>query len=328
MPKVSVVITTYNRARFIAEAIKSVLTQSFRDFEIIVVDDGSKDNTADIVREFPVSYYYQENQGIVGAYNRGIELAKGEYIDFLDSDDSFLPDALAKGVEVLNAHPEVGFSYGRAYLVDEDGRIFGLKKNGRQSGVRQGSQEIGDLIYGNYITSSTVMLRSSCLNEIGTFDPRFKSGSEDFELWTRLARKFAVGYIAEPLVKFRVHFNSISVSRQVKEIERSHHLILDSIFNDPVVGPGLRACHSKAYFFLDLRLAEHATDHGDMKTARNYLFKAFSGNTGQFFKGSGLTWLVKFFKALLPQKVFVMMRSCKNFIMRQIIKPEKTSQSL
>ena len=175
MPKVSVIIPTYNQAKFIAEAIQSVLNQTFRDFEVIVIDDGSADNTPEIVSAFPVIYSRQEHQRPPAARNRGIKISCGEYISFLDSDDVLLENALEKGVEALNKHPKAGISYGQAYLMDERGCILGLRKAGyERSCVREGIEEIRDfLVSGNHIQPSTVMARRSCLEEVGPFDSAF-----------------------------------------------------------------------------------------------------------------------------------------------------------
>ena len=132
MPKVSVVMPAYNYGRFLGEAIQSVLDQTFQDFELIVVDDGSTDNTKEVIGSFTdrrIKYIYQQNRGVSTALNVGISASRGEYIALLDADDIWLPHNLEKGVEVLDEHAEVGFSYGQAYLMDIEGRIYGLRES-------------------------------------------------------------------------------------------------------------------------------------------------------------------------------------------------------
>src|SRR5690349_3602213 len=109
MPKVSVIIPTYNRAQFIARAVDSVLEQTYKDFEIIVIDDGSSDNTQEILKAYEgkIRYVYQQNKGISAARNRGIQEAKGEYIAFLDSDDVWKPEKLSVQVAILDVNPHV-----------------------------------------------------------------------------------------------------------------------------------------------------------------------------------------------------------------------------
>jgi glycosyltransferase involved in cell wall biosynthesis len=313
MPKISVVIPTYNRARFIAESIGSVLAQSFRDFEVIIIDDGSTDNTPEIVSAFPVRYFRQENQGPAGAVNKGIELSKGEYIAMPGSDDILLQNALEKGVEVLDKHPEAAFSYGQAYLMDEKGRIFGVEKGGsKHSCVREGKEEIRKfLISGNHIITSTVMVRRSSLEEVGLFDATFRSGSEDTDLWVRLAKRYAVAYIAEPLGKYRVHPQAMSAGRRVEEIERSNRRILEGIFNDAKVGPIFlpqRACIYSRFY---LRLAGYAYGSGEMKTARSYLYKAPTAHLKGFLKGLWVPWIFRLAKTWIPLPLLAFARNLR-----------------
>jgi glycosyltransferase involved in cell wall biosynthesis len=313
MAKVSVVIPTYNRAQFLPETIRSVLSQSFRDFEIIVVDDGSTDKTREIVSAFPVKYIWQENQGAPAAYNKGITLAKGEYIAFLDSDDLLLKDALGKGIELLDRHPETGFSYGQFYLIDKKGTIHGLIKGPwKYSCVKTGKEEIGELILGNYISPHTIV-RYRCLEEVGLFDPAFKHGSVDFELWVRLLRRYAVAYIAEPVMKYRVHSDTITSHRSLEEIERSRGAILEAIFNDTELSLVLSPQRPNAYFHLYFNLARDAYSCRRMNTARYYLFRALKTYPKGFFKGMWLPWIFRFAKTWIPLPILAMWRKLRRF---------------
>lgn len=312
MPKVSVIIPTYNQAKFLSETIQSVLDQTFQDFEIIVIDDGSTDNTKEIASRFPVIYCYQENQGPAGARNRGIEMSQGKYVALLDSDDVLLEDALAISVKILDSHPEVSFSYGQAYRIDEHGRIYGIRKRPfKHSYIRDGAEEIGDLIYGNYIPTSMVMIRQSCFKEAGLFNTSFRSGSEDFDMWVRLAKKHAVSYIAEPLVKYRVHSGSISATRDFDERVSSNSLVLESVFNDAELGPLLSSQKLKVYFSLYLRMARRAYGNREMKTARAFLFKALKNRPRGFFKRTWPLWVFELSKTWLPLPLVRLAHYCK-----------------
>jgi glycosyltransferase involved in cell wall biosynthesis len=314
MPRVSVIIPTYNRAHFIAEAIESVLAQSFRDFEIIVVDDGSTDNTRSVISSFPVRYMYQENQGPVIARNRGIDLAQSKYLVFLDSDDVFMGNALERGVKVLDRHPEVAFSYGQAYLIDEEGHVFGLRKaKYKHSCTQTGKDEIARfLVYGNQIPTCTAMVRRSCLDEVGWFDPAFSSGSEDFDLWVRLAKRYAVAYIAEPLAKYRVHCGGLGTGRELDEIEESHRCILESIFNNVEMGPFFSSWEDMAYSRLYLRLAVLAYGRQDMRIARKYIFRAVKTDPGRLLKGLGVSCVSLLAKTMIPSPITVLIRNIKH----------------
>lgn len=308
MPKVSVVMPTYNRAHFIGEAIQSVLDQSFKDFEIIVIDDGSTDNTKEVVDSFQdhrIKYMYQRNCGVSAARNNGIQASNGEHIAFLDSDDLLLENALEKGGQILARYPEVGFSYGQAYLIDGRGSVFGLRlPKQKHSYVRGGSEEIREfLVRGNYIPTSTVITRRSCLFDVGLFNPAFRSGSEDLDLWVRLAKRYAVAYIAEPLVKYCVHSGSILTGRKLDELKKSHSVIFEGVFNDAALGPLLSSERPKTYFHLHLHLANKAYGTGEMKTAREHLFKALKIYPKGFFKGLWLPWIFQFVKTWLPLRV-------------------------
>ena len=317
MPKVSVIIPTYNRANLLPECLKSVLAQSFQDFEIIVIDDGSTDNTQEIVSAFPVRCLCQENGGPAAAYNKGIELATGEYIAFLDSDDVLLMNALEKGVEILDRHPEAGFSYGQAYLMDEKGRIFGFRKSRpKYSCVREDSEEIRELlIFGNHIPHPTVMVRRSCLEEVGVYNLAFRSCAEDFELWVRLAQRYATAYIAEPLAKYRVHSQAICSTLESKEIEQNDSVILESILNDARLGPILSPQRASAYAHLYLRLAGCAYDHRrEMETVRDYLMSAMKTHPSGFLKSLWLPWIILLVKTWIPLPVLALGRSGKRYL--------------
>ncbi|MBL8013008.1 MAG: glycosyltransferase [Candidatus Omnitrophica bacterium] len=186
MVKVSVIIPTYNRGSLIARALNSVLSQSFKDFEIIVIDDGSKDNTQTVLNAFDgkIRYVYQANGGIARARNRGIELAKGAYIAFLDSDDYWAPEKLAVQVKILDANPKVGIVYGRMPIVNEAGDVLGMKPNGISG------KNFHELlrVWGDLPTSS-VMTRKECFVKAGVFDPELPP-MEDIDMWIRIAHTY------------------------------------------------------------------------------------------------------------------------------------------
>ena len=168
MARVSVIIPTYNRAVFIADAIQSVLTQTYSDFEIIIVDDGSTDNTREVVGGFNdsrIKYIYQENQWAAAARNNGIRASNGEYLSFLDSDDILMENALKKGIQILDEHPEVAFCYTQNYTINESGWIVDLQKKGQKhSWVRKGTKQIKEfLINGHHVGVCATIIRRSCL---------------------------------------------------------------------------------------------------------------------------------------------------------------------
>ena len=200
MPTVSVIIPTYNRASMLREAIQSVLDQTYSDFEIIVVDDGSTDNTGDVVSVFSdtrIRYVFQENRGRSNARNHALSLARGEYIAFLDSDDLFLPSKLGIQVKALEDNPDYGMVYSHALRVDNQGRAIAGRRYPR---IKLSGRIYPELLYtrGSIITTPSVVMRSAILNEIGGFDERMDI-CEDLDLWRRVARRHRVLQIEDYL---------------------------------------------------------------------------------------------------------------------------------
>ncbi|MFQ5674616.1 MAG: glycosyltransferase family 2 protein [bacterium] len=213
--KVSVIIPTYNSAEYVVSAVESVLHQTSRPFEVIVVDDGSTDNTKEILTRFDdrIRYIFRENGGPALARNTGLRNASGNCIAFIDSDDIWQPDKLEKQLAYLKAQPEVALVYTDLYL---------LSVNGLKDSVHfqpfYGS-EFFSLLKKNFIATSTVLVKRKCFEEIGLFDERPEvEANEDYEMWLRIARHFKIGCIKEKLVQHRLRNSGHSrdLDRQVK----------------------------------------------------------------------------------------------------------------
>lgn len=229
--KVSVVIPTYNHARYLGEAIESVLGQTFKNVEVIVVDDGSTDGTEALVAERyaeAVVYVRQENRGLPSARNTGLARSTGEYLVFLDADDSLTPGCLEKKVEVLECRSEVGWVFSDLYLTDEEGRVTDrCSEHFHYSRRKLRGQIFDELLMGSFFPVHAVMVRRACLDEVGWFDktldanppsrwpgPRpYPYGHEDHDLWLRLARRFPVEYLNEPLGFYRLRAQSMGADR-------------------------------------------------------------------------------------------------------------------
>ncbi|HKN87925.1 MAG TPA: glycosyltransferase family A protein [Nitrospiraceae bacterium] len=201
-PTVSVIIPVYNARDVIRDTIQSVLAQTWSDYEIIVVDDGSQDASGDVVRAFgeQIRYIRQENTGVAGARNRGIEESAGEYIALLDHDDLWHPTKLEKQVAVLTQRPEVGLVITR---------IMHIRSDGTPTGDIAGAYNPDDLFYHVFVksyvpTPSSAMIRRSAFDAGGTFDPGFDSaGLDDHELWARIATVCEIAAVEEPLTYHR-----------------------------------------------------------------------------------------------------------------------------
>ena len=209
MPQVSVVISTYNSAQFLPTTVESVLAQTFKDYELIVVDDGSTDNTQQVLEPYQgrLKYIYQENKKYSRARNTGIRAASGQYVALLDSDDVWYPEKLAEQVAILEQHAEVTLIHCQAAYIDADGnprRFQGKWIKGSHGDETVITDVTRDLFFGTLVTTSTAVLRRSTLDQVGLFDDTHIHG-EDWELWARMASKGPFAYIPKPLVKYRIY---------------------------------------------------------------------------------------------------------------------------
>lgn len=205
MNSVSVIIPTYHCGQFIADAIAGALDQTIAPLELIVVDDGSTDNTAEVVRTFGdlVRYVPQENAGVSAARNRGVAESTGEIIAFLDADDTWEPTKLAKQLAVFESDPEVGLVHcGMREFDSQTGETVGFRVHGKEGWVAD------DLLLWEdpavNVSGSSIMCRRSAFESTEGFDPEIKVG-EDWDLCYRIARKHKVGFVSEPLVNYRLH---------------------------------------------------------------------------------------------------------------------------
>ncbi len=274
MPKVSVIIPVYNRARLIGKAIQSVLNQSYREFEIVVINDGSIDATESVIKKYQKSdkriHYicHEKNKGAAAARNTGVKNATGEYIAFQDSDDEWLPEKLEKQLAVFrNASPEVGIVYSDMWAVTEKGKKY-FYSSRIMSGNRIKYREA--LGYGVMnIGIGTALIRRECFDKVGMFDeklPRFI----DLEFFIRLSKYYYFCRIAEPLVKyFDTDRQRISSSRAARAEARE--LILKKYFHDIKTDRKLLAKH---YYGISIDLRST----GNFRKGRDYLVKTVKAN--------------------------------------------------
>jgi len=210
-PKVSVIIATYNRARFICGAIESVLGQTYKDIELIVVDDGSTDNTGELLGRYKnkFRYVYQHNQEKSAARNKGISLATGEYVAFLDSDDVWFHDKLARQVPVLEkASADVVLVHGYKQIVDENLRPIddaNKKLCKLYRPAERNAETYLAYLKASCIFTSTVLIRRKTLLEVGGYDPNLID-REDYELYLRILLKgYRFAFISKPpLTQYRL----------------------------------------------------------------------------------------------------------------------------
>jgi glycosyltransferase involved in cell wall biosynthesis len=208
-PQVSVVIPVWNGERYLKQAIESILAQDFVDFELIVIDDGSTDRSAEIVSAFAhdprVALHKQANAGVVAARNAGLRLAQAEFVAFLDADDIALPGRLVKQVAYLRAHPETAvIGSNISYFSDDDGVI-------RTQKFPFGTARVAiALETGNPLAQPSVMLRKTLAIDAGGYREAFRFGAEDYDLWLRLAEKHPLDNLPEVLTLYRIHAGSLT----------------------------------------------------------------------------------------------------------------------
>lgn len=209
--RVSVIIPSFNHAPFVAQSIQSVLDQSFQDFEIVITDDGSSDETVDVIRKFRDPRIDLEvspvNRGAAAAENAAISRSRGEFIAILSSDDYFLPEKLAMQVWFLDEHPDVAAVFGLPRRVDERGNpLAGLGEFTLPMGPHHQSRQDWLRVFffaGNCLCHPTVLIRRTAFDDCGLYDPRLAS-VPDFEMWVRLALRHQIHVLQRELTAFRL----------------------------------------------------------------------------------------------------------------------------
>lgn len=233
MPKVSIVIPVYNGEKYIKKTLSSVFNQSFKDFEVITIDDGSQDKTKKILKTYgkKIRYIYQENKGTAAARNTGIKAAKGKYIAFLDQDDLWLPQKLAEQVKILDKKPKVGLVFCGSFLLNE-GRLIGFFHSRLGITIAISAKDIfNQLVEENFIPTLTVLLRKEAFDKLGLLKEDLV-GTDDHEMWLRVAE---YGYRFEAVRKnlaiYRIHPEA--QSRKFKNMYQNTAKIYDQLLKRP-----------------------------------------------------------------------------------------------
>lgn len=210
-PLVSVVIPCYKQAHFLPEAIESVLKQSYTHREIVVVDDGSPDNTAEVARRYPgVHCLSQENAGLANARNAGLRVSQGKYVVFLDADDRLASGALQIGVDFLNARPHSAFVFGECRRIDVEGRVVP-----RPDPPPRNEDSYLELLHHCFIwCPASVMHRKEVLLEIGGFRPNL-NGTEDYDLYLRISCSLPVSGHGRVVADYRLYEGSMSTNAEL-----------------------------------------------------------------------------------------------------------------
>jgi len=260
MPEVSVIIPAYNAAAYLPAAIDSVLAQTYSDLEVLVIDDGSTDDTEAVMRGYgsPVRYFRQPNGGVSLARNRGIEESRGRYAAFLDADDTWFPMKLERQLQALREHPEFKLCYSAFLRVDNELRPLGVER-----GKSTGNDLESLLTRGNVVGSiCTVLCERELFAHTGGFDPHL-SQCADWDMWIRLAVFTPFFYLVEPLVTYRQH--TANMSHNVSLLERDSWRVLEKGFAMPGLSHSILVQRQTAFARNYMVLAGsyyHAGDYG------------------------------------------------------------------
>ena len=226
-PKVSICIPTYNRKDYLMQTLDSVYAQTYKNYEVVIVDDGSADGTEEMIQNVGyknLRYYWQENAGDAAARNKMIDLAQAEFITFIDSDDLLMPDAVERMMKTMDVEGGEVVVYGPYLRIDKNGNVFGKCKRKLYSGFIT-AQLFEDIL----VHSCGSMFPKKVLKEAGGFDQSLRVCS-DYDLWLRLSLKYRFIALPEPTFKRRRHtgnLSQISAENQIKELEVLEHFYYD-----------------------------------------------------------------------------------------------------
>ena len=270
-PKVSVIIPTYNSAKYLLPAIDSILNQTYTDYEIIVIDDGSTDNTYEIIKPYleQVRYIQQENQGVSAARNRGLNLARGELIAFLDADDLFLPHKLAEQVAVFDQQPDIGIVNSGFRIIKEDGEVVTDIERWK---------EIPDLtpevwLLHKPVLPSAMMFRREWFDKVGGFDRRFFS-CEDVEITLRMVINGCQAvWLPQVTVCYRRHDRSATWGNSVRQAKNAEEM-QQHLFTQLDLPESMRSLERRSWFYHLVWLAWLCYQSGCIKEMAEYLDKS------------------------------------------------------
>jgi glycosyltransferase involved in cell wall biosynthesis len=269
-PKVSVIIPTKNRATYVSSAIRSVLCQTFRDFEVIVIDAASTDNTKEVISNFSDKrvrlFFEKKDRGVSASRNLGIVLSKGEFIAFLDDDDQWTQRKLEKQLELIRSRPNVGVVFSGGYWILEDGKLLGIYLPSVRGNI------FPKILETNFVGNcSGVLVRRECLDKNGRFDESLRAG-EDWDMWIRLAKHYEFDYVNEPLLLYRIHERRITTKPYVKL--QAAKLMFNKFFPDLYLSPN----RAKTLGYWYYELGRLYCECGDMRKGREEFMKALRMN--------------------------------------------------
>lgn len=281
--KITVVLPTYNRAGLLPDAIRSVLGQTRGDFELLVVDDASTDDTAAVVEGFArldarVRLLRQpENRGISAALNRALAEARGEFVGRVDSDDAWLPEFLEATSAVLEANATAGVAYAIGEAMDRQGRPLPALLHARRGGpMPRPDDALGSLLLGDFTCNIAILARRPCFTRAGGYDETLVA-NEDWDVWLRIARDTRFVFVDRVLARYRLHAGNITDpgSARFVEVAESRLRVLDKAFADPALPTEARSLETAAYRNAYLAAGRRLLHAGHARRGASHLQRAF-----------------------------------------------------
>lgn len=268
---VTVCIPAYNHESFVQETIASIIDQTYENIELIIINDGSPDNTHEKIMEFydkcekrftHFTYINRENRGLIATLNEFIELSEGYYFTVIASDDFCAKNKTELQVKALKEHPDYAMCYGNMIGIDNNSNI--TKR--RTTKYNVSGELFEKILFRNFITAPTVMLKKDVLIDVGGYDPKYKI--EDHPMWLKISKKYKILYIDKDLVYYRDHENNMSknISFMIEENEK----MLEDWSHEPIY-PSVIQRHN-LYCFIQLVRAK------EKRLARVYMGKALKGS--------------------------------------------------
>ena len=298
-PNISVNLCCYNSEKYLRETLDSIVNQTYEDWELVIINDGSSDSTESIIQEYinqgySIVYQFQSNAGLGRARNKAIDLSNGEFIAFIDHDDIWLSDKLEKQVHVFENKPGVDFVYGSFYKFDDEGKKQLISASGGESG-----NLFESLLYFYDIGILTVMLRAASLKNLDTlFDARLKF-VEDYDFFMRLLYRMQAIYIPEPLAMHRVHAN-MNTRLHWREFSEEMEYVIDNFKNldaDFVKIYANAINHAKIQ--LEFQKAKDYMVQGELKYARRCLAQ---------YKWYNMKFVILYLATYLPVSFWFLLR--------------------
>lgn len=271
MPKVSVIVPSYNHAHFLPQAVQSVFDQTMQEFEIIVIDDGSTDNTREVAQSYTdgrFKYIYQENRGLSASRNTGLGVARGEYVAFLDADDIFMPNKLQAQLDGFEAHPSCGMMLGGYYALNEQGEPV----KAIEPWTDVPTLEIENWLFHCPVSPNAVLVKKCWVDQVGGFDERFRR-VEDWDLWLRMAYAGCqTGWVKEIVSGYR-----LSPEQMTKNAASQKNVslqVMDKFFQQDHLPTELNALKPEVYTRIYTKFAPQEYSVGQLEDARESVAQA------------------------------------------------------